>query len=60
MAAPHIVLEQCREVVSDMAKTAGSALRASLAAVWERTLELATSIREAEEKLTATRISCAG
>lgn len=50
LAAPHIALERCREVASDMAKTAGSALSASLAALRECTPELAASIREGEEK----------
>ncbi|MCI8916639.1 MAG: Na/Pi cotransporter family protein [Oscillospiraceae bacterium] len=50
LAAPHIALERCREVASDMAKTAGSALRESLSSLRACTPELAASIREGEER----------
>lgn len=50
LAAPHIALERCREVASDMGKTAVSALGESLAALRGCTPELAASIRTREEK----------
>ncbi len=50
LSAPHIALGRCREVAADMAKTAVSAFRSSLAALRDCTPELAASVREQEEK----------
>ena len=50
LAAPHIALERCREVASDMGKTAVSAMGESLAALRGCTPELAAPIRTREEK----------
>ena len=50
LSAPHIALGRCREVAADMAKTAVSAFRNSLAALRDCTPELAASVREQEEK----------
>ena len=47
---PSIALEQCRGVAADMAHTAVSALKDSLALLDRYSAELAASIREKEEK----------
>lgn len=50
LATPPIALERCREVAADMAQTAVSALKESIAYLNNNSLELGTSIREKEEK----------
>ncbi len=50
LAAPSIALERCYEVTADMARTAVSALRESLACLSGYSPELARSVREKEEK----------
>lgn len=50
LATPPIALERCHKVAADMAETAVSALKESLAYLYEDSPELAVSVREKEEK----------
>ena len=50
LATPPIALERCHKVAADMAVTAVSALKESLAYLYEDSPELAVSVREKEEK----------
>jgi phosphate:Na+ symporter len=50
LATPPIALARCHEVASDMARTAVSALKESMAALQDDATELASSIREKEER----------
>ena len=50
LATPPIALERCQRVAADMAKTAMSALKESMACLEDFSLEAASAIREKEEK----------
>lgn len=50
LATPPIALNRCREVASDMARTASDALKESLLALKAYSPKLAASVREKEEK----------